>query len=86
MTETPATAVPATPTKTRRSPAALKALYLAKAAEAGAKEDLKFKKALERLAKDVQEIAVQRTADPKIGQAASLLTTAAAAIVVKLPQ
>jgi hypothetical protein len=83
---TPETAEAPAPTKTRRSPAALEAHYLALAAEAKAKQELKIKKALEKLATEVQAIAVQRTSDPKIGQAASLLNTAAAAIQVKLPQ
>jgi len=70
----------------RRTTEALHAHYLAKAAEVAGRRDLKFKKALEKLAADVQAIATQRTSDPKIGQAAGLLQTAAASIQVKLPQ
>lgn len=84
MTET--SAPTATTPTSRRSPAALKAHYLAKAAEAGMREDLKLKRMLEKLAIQVTLLAAQRTQDPKIGQAASLLTTAAAAIQIKLPQ
>jgi len=72
--------------KPKRSAAALKAYLQARLKELDSREDRKIKKALERLAKETNELAVKRPGDPKIGQAAGLLTTAAATIQVTIPQ
>jgi hypothetical protein len=86
MTDPAATPTPTTPKNRRRTTAELKAYLQARLKAVDSKEEKKIKRALERLAAEVQAIAVRRPGDPKIGQAAGLLTTAAAAIQVQVPQ
>ena len=80
-------AATSTPQKTsRRSKAELKAYLVGRIKALEAQEEIRTKRALERLAKEAQELAAKRPGDPKIGQAANLLLMAAAAMQVVIPQ
>jgi len=72
--------------RTRRSPEQRKLDLQAEIKAIELKGEIEDKKALLRIAGELSELAKKRTAQPTIGQAATLVTQAAAAIKADIPQ